>query len=166
MFWLKSIRSACSRSFGPSAACTCRPTSAFSASKAMACVTSRSRCRASRYSFRGSLTLKSSARSLSASIYNPKRGLSKVPRERGGLHTPTCCPKKELALASLDAGRPAHLLVLRPPLGLPGLKCVQPGLEALAHPPQQAGEVRVVEGDHLGAVAPPGGARQVLPLRS
>ena len=44
------------------------------ASKAMACVTSRSRCLASRYSFRGSLTLKSSARSLSASIYNPKRG--------------------------------------------------------------------------------------------
>ena len=69
---------ACSRSFGPSAAnlpsargrgaCTCRPTSAFSASKAMACVTSRSRCRASRCSFRGSRTLKSSARSLSASI--------------------------------------------------------------------------------------------------
>ena len=49
-------------------ACTCWPTSAFSASKAMACVTSRSRCLASRYSFRGSLTLKSSARSLSASI--------------------------------------------------------------------------------------------------
>ena len=121
LFWLKSIRSACSRSFGPSAdlpsaraqgACTCRPTSAFSASsffarsgsgkacsggcarasrpgcarwkpgrpgggrrtsscvskpprswKAMACVTSRSRCLASWYSLRGSLT----ARSLSAS---------------------------------------------------------------------------------------------------
>ena len=83
VFWLKSMRSACSRSFGPSAAdlpsargrgaCTCRPTSAFSASKAMACVT----CLASRYSFRGSLTLKSSARSLSASIYNPKRGYSR-----------------------------------------------------------------------------------------
>ena len=78
VFWLKSMRSACSRSFGPSAAdlpsargrgaCACRPTSAFSASKAMACVTSRSRCRASRYSFRGSRTLKSSARLLSASI--------------------------------------------------------------------------------------------------
>ena len=46
VFWLKSMRSACSRSFGPSAsgggrgACTCRPTLAFSASKAMACVTS------------------------------------------------------------------------------------------------------------------------------
>ena len=75
VFWLKSMRSACSRSFGPSAAdlpsargrgaCTCRPTLAFSASKAMACVTSRSRCLASRYSFRA-LTLKSS--SLSASI--------------------------------------------------------------------------------------------------
>ena len=98
VFWLKSMRSACSRSLGPSAAdlpsargrgaCTCRPTSAFSASKAMACVTSRSRCLASRYSFRGSLTLKSSARSLSASIYNPKRGLSKVPRIRGSLPSP------------------------------------------------------------------------------
>ena len=54
VFWLKSMRSACSRSFGPSAAdlpsargrgaCACRPTSAFTASKAMACVTSRSRC--------------------------------------------------------------------------------------------------------------------------
>ena len=61
VFWLKSMRS-----FGPSAAdlpsahgrgaCTCRPTSAFSASKAMACITSRSRCLASRYSFRGSRT--------------------------------------------------------------------------------------------------------------
>ena len=79
VFWLKSMRSACSRSFGPSAAdlpsargrgaCACRPTSAFSASKAMACVTSRSRCLASRYSFRGSRTLKSSARSLSASMF-------------------------------------------------------------------------------------------------
>ena len=70
---------------------------------------------------------------------------------------------------SLDAGRPAHsvfLLVLRPPLGLPGFHLVQPGLEALAHPPEHAGEARVVEGDHLSAVAPPGGARQVLPLRS
>ena len=97
VFWLKSMRSACSRSLGPSAAdlpsargrgaCTCRPTSAFSASKAMACITSRSRCLASRYSFRGSLTLKSSARSLSASIYNPKRGLSKVAWMRGGMLT-------------------------------------------------------------------------------
>ena len=58
------------------------------------------------------------------------------------------------------------LLVLRPPLGLPGFHLVQPGLEALAHPPQHAGEVRVVEGDHLRAVAPPGGARQILPLCS
>ena len=57
---------------------------------------------------------------------------------RGGLHT--------------------QLLVLRPPLRLPGFHLVQPGLEALAHPPQHAGEVRVVEGDHLRAVAPPGGA--------
>ena len=51
------------------------------------------------------------------------------------------------------------LLVLRPPLGLPGF-------EALAHPPQHAGEVRVVEGNHLRAVAPPRGPRQILPLRS
>ena len=85
---------------------------------------------------------------------------------RGGLLTPTCCPKKELALASLDAVRPAQLLVLRPPLRLPGFKCVQPGLEALAHPPQHAGEVRVVESNHLRAVAPPRGPRQILPLRS
>ena len=99
---------------------------------------------------------------------------------RGGLLTPTCCPKKELAQGSLDAGRPEHtyllpqkgacshsfLLVLRPPLRLPGFKCVQPGLEALAHPPQYAGEVRVVEGNHLRAVAPPRGPRQILPLRS
>ena len=27
----------------------------------------------------------------------PKRSLSKVPWTQGGLHTPTCCPKKELA---------------------------------------------------------------------
>ena len=94
---------------------------------------------------------------------------------RGGLHTPTCCPKKAPVLASRDAGRPEHtyllpqkgacshsfLLVLRPPLRLPGFKCVQPGLEALARPPQYAGEVRVVEGNHLRAVAPPRG-----PLRS
>ena len=79
-----------------------------------------------------------------------------------GLHTPTSCPKKELEQGSLDAGRPAQLLVLRPP----GFKCVQPGLEALAHPPQHAGEVRVVEGSHLRAVAPPRGPRQILPLRS
>ena len=61
--------------------CTCRPTSAFSASKAMACVTSRSRCLASRYSFRGSLTLKSSAKSLAPpfSFVAPKKGLFKVP---------------------------------------------------------------------------------------
>ena len=55
VFWLKSMRSACSRSLGPSAAdlpsargrgaCTCRPTSAFSASKAMACVTELARVR-------------------------------------------------------------------------------------------------------------------------
>ena len=32
--------------------------------------------------------------------------------------------------------------------------------------PEHAGEVRVVEGDHLRAVTPPCGARQVLPLRS
>ena len=51
-------------------------------------------------------------------------------------------------------------------LGLPGFHLVQPGLEALAHPPEHAGEVRVVEGDHLRAVAPPGGRRQILPLRS
>ena len=38
-------------------------------------------------------------------------------------------------------------------------------LEALAHPPEHAGEVRVVKGNHLRAVAPPRG-RQVLPLRS
>ena len=37
---------------------------------------------------------------------------------------------------------------------------------ASAHPPEHAGEVRVVERDHLGAVAPPSGARQVVPLRS
>ena len=94
VFWLKSMRSACSRSFGPLAvdlpsargrgACACRPTSAFSASKAMACVTSRSRCRASRYSFRGSRTLKS-ARSLSASIEKKQQ---------------LCCPKKELVQGS------------------------------------------------------------------
>ena len=45
-------------------------------------------------------------------------------------------------------------------------RLVQPGLEALARPPQHAGEVRVVERDHLGGVAPPGGARQTLPLCS
>ena len=58
------------------------------------------------------------------------------------------------------------LLVLRPPLGLPGFHLVQPGLEALAHPPQHAGEVRVIKSNHLRAVAPPGGARQILPLCS
>ena len=60
----------------------------------------------------------------------------------------------------------SHLLVLRPPLGLPGFHLVQPGLETLAHPPQHAGEVRVVESNHLRAVAPPRGPRQILPLRS
>ena len=109
VFWLKSMRSACSRSFGPLAAdlpsargrgaCTCRPTSAFSASKAMACVTSRSRCLASRYSFRGSRTLKSVA---------PKRSLRWRPGMPGGLHTPTSCPKKGLEQGSADARRPAH----------------------------------------------------------
>ena len=121
--------------------------------KAMACVTSRSRCRASRYSFRGSLTLKSSAKRLHLALPQ-KRGLSKVPRMRG--HTCLLPQKRGLFLASLDAGRPertyllpqkgacagvpgcreacSHLLVLRPPLGLPDFKCVQPGLEALAHP--------------------------------
>ena len=54
-------------------------------------------------------------------------------------------------MASLDAVRPAQLLVLRPPLGLPGFHLVQPGLEALAHPPQHAGEMRVVESNHLRA---------------
>ena len=73
------------------------------------------------------------------------QSLSKVPRERGSLLT---------------------LLVLRAPLSLSGFKCVQPGLEALAHPPEHAGEVRVVEGDHLRAVAPPRHPRQILPLRS
>ena len=43
---------------------------------------------------------------------------------------------------------------------------MQHGLEALAHPPEHAGQVRVVEGDHLRAVAPPSGPRQILPLRS
>ena len=43
---------------------------------------------------------------------------------------------------------------------------MKPGLEALAHPPQHAGEVRVVEGNHLRAVAPPRDPRQILPLRS
>ena len=33
-------------------------------------------------------------------------------------------------------------------------------------PPRAAGKVRVVEGDHLRAVAPPRGPRQILPLRS
>ena len=47
-------------------ACACRPTSGFRASKAMACVTSMSRCHARRYSLRGSRALKSSAR---ASIF-------------------------------------------------------------------------------------------------
>ena len=66
-----------------------------------------------------------------------------------------------------NASKPVFfLLVLRPPLRLPGFKCVQPGLEALAHSPEHAGEVRVVEGDHLRAVAPPRGPRQILPLRS
>ena len=60
----------------------------------------------------------------------------------------------------------SHLLVLRPPLRLPGFHLVQPGLEALAHPPQHAGEVRVVESNRLRAVAPPCGARQILPLCS
>ena len=79
---------------------------------------------------------------------------------RGGLKKPPCCPKKELeqgsgceeacshllvapkrslSKVSLDAGRPAQLLVLRAPLSLPG-HLVQPGLEALAHPPEHAGE--------------------------
>ena len=48
---------------------------------------------------------------------------------------------------------------------LAGFHRVQPGLEALARPPQHAGEVQVVEGDRLSAVAPPGGPRQILPLR-
>ena len=39
-----------------------------------------------------------------------KRGLSKVPRMRGGL--PTCCPKKELEQGSADARRPAHTYLL------------------------------------------------------
>ena len=77
------------------------------------------------------------------------------------MKTPTYCPKKELEQGSADVRRPAQLLVLRPPLR-PGFHLVQPGLEALAHPPQHAGEVRVVEGNHLRAVAPPGGARQIL----
>ena len=41
-----------------------------------------------------------------------------------------------------------------------------PAAPALAHPPQHAGEVRVVESNHLRAVAPPRGPRQILPLRS
>ena len=169
-FWVKSMRSACSRSLGPSAAdlpsargrgaCTCRPTSAFSASKAMACVASRSRCLASWYSFRGSRTLKSSARSLSASISKtafvapkkgpvlasldaPKRSLSKVPLEREGLLT--------------------QLLVLRPRWACQASSASSRAWKPL-RTPRSAGEVRVVEGNHLRAVAPPRGPRQILPL--
>ena len=40
----------------------------------------------------------------------------------------------------------SHLLVLRPPLGLPGFHLVQPGLEALAHPPEH-GSCEVVRGE-------------------
>ena len=57
--------------------------------------------------------------------------------------TPTCCPKKKLEQGSSggeQGGRaPFFLLVFRP-LGLPGFHLVQPGLEALAHPLQHAGE--------------------------
>ena len=74
-------------------ACTCRP---FSASKAMACVTSRSRCLASRYSFRGSLTLKSSARSLSASMFtcsSAPAGPARPPPRPAGPGSP-CTPPR------------------------------------------------------------------------
>ena len=74
---------------------------------------------------------------------------------QGSLLTLLVAPKRSLLT-----------LVLRPLLGLPGFHLVQPGLETLAHPPQHAGEVRVVEGNHLRAVAPPRGPRQILPLRS
>ena len=73
---------------------------------------------------------------------------------QGGLKTPTCCPKKELEQGSSRTRRHAQLLVLRPPLGLPGFHLVQPGLEALAHPPQHAGEVRVVSVPSLHRVVP------------
>ena len=68
--------------------------------------------------------------------------------------------KTKYGLVVMDVFKEAcsHLLVLRPPLGLPGFHLVQPGLEALAHPPQHAGEVRVVEGNHLRAVAYPSGS--------
>ena len=58
------------------------------------------------------------------------------------MQTPTCCPKKELEQGSLDAGRPAHTATCSSAPRLPGFHLVQPGLEALAHPPQHAGEVR------------------------
>ena len=79
-------------------------------------------------------------------------------------------PPKGAIQGSADARRLEDrfffLLVLRAPLGLPGFHLVQPGLEALARPPQHAGAMRVVESNHLRAVAPPGGARQILPLCS
>ena len=79
-----------------------------------------------------------------------------------------CCRNRRGSVDGLD-GSPAGVghvsWVLRPPLGLPLFHLVQPGLEDFAKPPEHAGEVRVVEGDHLRAVAPPRGARQVLPLR-
>ena len=122
----------------------------------MACVTSRSRCLASWYSFRGSLTLKS-ARSLSASILKKTALLPQKGADQGSSRTRrpeqaskpvffqlACCPKKELEQGSSRTRRHAQLLVLRPPLGLPGFHLAQPGLEAL----------------------PSGGARQVLPLCS
>ena len=98
VFWLKSMRSACSWSFGLSAAVAPAPAAHVGLQRleGQACVTSR--CAASQVGT-ASRTLKSSARSLSASMF-------------------TCSSA---------------------PLRLPG---VQPGLEALAHPPQHAGEVR------------------------
>ena len=85
--------------------------------------------------------------------FAPKKGLLKVPGMPGDL----LLAKKRLEQGSADARRPAHTTCSSAPAGLPGFKCVQPGLEALAHPPQHAGQVRVVESNHLRAVAPPRG---------
>ena len=128
--------------------------SAFSASKAMACVTSRSRCLASRYNFRGSLTLKLSARSLSASIWLcPKKELVQGSRDAG--RPPTCCcPKKELAQGSRDAGRPTYFLAhtyLLQKRGLIKVPWMQGSLHTPASCPKKPERNRISGGHYFAA---------------
>ena len=118
VFWLKSMRSACSRSLGsaadlPSAhgrgACTCRPTSAFSASP--------HGLRHVEVALpRESVQLPRVPHVASRRPGPPAPPFKiKVPWTQTGLNTvffPTCCPKKRLPQGSADARRPEDTSLL------------------------------------------------------